>query len=400
MSDSNAVMQRIRIAYFIWNLKPAGAERQLVELIRGLDRNVFEPCVIVSKPGKWDQDCPCPVYALSKGGSRSRIGKAIAGGTSFLSLVRILRRIRPHVFHSFLPEITLVLGAFAAKCARVPVFICNRRSSLYLYRTTAFLRMAEPIALRLTDEMSANSQSLREELEVVDRYPSEHITVIPNGVDTARFRPGLPSRKKEFGWPESSVVIGIVANFRACKRHNDFVDAAAIVYREHPDSRFVLVGNDGGTLQEVRRRIEELGLQGATRIVLGSSNPEEVYGTIDILVCTSETEGLSNVLLEAQACGIPVVATAVGGNPEAIQDGVQGVLVPVYNPEAVAHEVNRLIDDHDLRARIGAAGRKHAVDKYSLLAMVSGFQELYQRALARMARNVRGSQQATLQERL
>src|SRR5260370_48191 len=145
-------------------------------------------------------------------------------------------------------------------------------------------------------------------------------------------RPFLMQSRRRFGWSEQHFVVGMVANFRACKRHEDFVTAASLLHREHPKSRFVLVGNDLGTLDSSRARVDQLGLNGVVQIITGCSHPETIYPGLDVYVCTSETEGLSNVLLEAIACGKPVVATRVGGNPEAIKHEVHDIPVPPCCP--------------------------------------------------------------------
>jgi glycosyltransferase involved in cell wall biosynthesis len=372
--QNGAADARVRIAYLIWNLKPAGAERQLLELVRRLDLTRFEPHVVVFRRGMLDDRFPCPVWNVApRNGWGGRT--AATGVRGFARLLRVLRVIRPQILHSFLPEITQVYGAAAAVLLRIPAFVCNRRAAAKLQRRGIAMRAAEWIALKFTDAVAVNAEWLRD--EAAREVPARRIVLIRNGVDLERFRPGLPSRIAEFGWPEDAVVIGMMANFRACKRHEDLLRAAAMVWRTDPAARFLLVGNDAGTLGEMRRLVEELGLGVIVHVVTGCSQPEDYYGSMHILACTSETEGLSNALLEAAACGLPIVATRVGGNPEVVRNGKEGILVPVRVPEAVAEAIRLLVDDPNLRAAMGEEGRRRVAGHFSMAAMVRNYQALY-----------------------
>ncbi len=286
--------------------------------------------------------------------------------------------MRPQVVHAFLPEASTLFGSFGARLAGVPVFIAGRRSSAALYRQSSWLTVAERLALKRADFMLGNSREIANEIIELDGFPRDRVAIIPNGVDATLFRPGLASDlRARFGWSERNFVIGMVANFRACKRHDDFLSAAALLHRDHPDIRFVLVGNDLGKLQSSRARINQLGLNEVVQVITGCSHPEAVYPALDVYLCTSETEGLSNVLLEAMACGKPIVATRVGGNSEAIQDEIQGILIPPYCPDATVAALERLIVDPDLRNRMGKAGRMRVEQHYSLAAMVHAHERLY-----------------------
>jgi glycosyltransferase involved in cell wall biosynthesis len=291
----------------------------------------------------------------------------------------VLRAIRPQILHSFLPEITQIYGAAAAVLLRIPVFVCNRRAAAELCRRGPVMRAAEWISLKMTDRIAVNAEWLRD--VAAREFPSNRIMRIPNGVDAERFRPGLPTRIAEFGWPEDSIVIGMVANFRSCKRHEDFLHAAAMVRLTHPQARFLLVGHDAGTLDCVRRMATDLRLESVLRFVTDCSRPEEYYGSMHAVACASETEGLSNSLLEAGACGLPIVATRVGGNPEVVRDGIEGILVPARDPAAVAGAIRRLIDDPALRRTMGEAGRRRSAGHFSMAAMVKGYEDLYGNSL-------------------
>ena len=349
---------RLRIAYVIGSLRPGGAEHQLIEIARNLDPDQFDPLVLALRSSPADKLSGCRVIGLSDPkGSAARLPWDAA--LMFRNTVRVAREFRPDVVHAFLPEHATIFGALAKTASTARILVANRLSERKVYRSSLLMGMLERLALKRADVMVGNSAPIIEEMCTRDGFARERVRKIYNGIDTHRFRPGLSSDvHQRFGWSEQHFLVGMVANFRACKRHKDFPTAAAKLHREHPDSRFVLVGNDLGTLEWSRVRISQLGLDGVVQIVTGCSHPETVYSALDVYVCTSETEGLSNVLLEAMACGKPVVATTVGGNPEAIQDEVQGILVPPYCADATVAAVKRLIANPELRCRMGGAGRE------------------------------------------
>ena len=184
------------------------------------------------------------------------------------------------------------------------------------------------------------------------------------------------------GWGEEHVVFGMVANFRECKRHVDFVQAAAMVLQQFPDARFVMVGADYGLWDNVAQQISELGLEEQIRMVNSDPHPEKIFAAMDVYVCPSEREGFSNVVLEAMACGKPVIATNVGGNAEAVRDEETGLLVPCGSPRALADAAGKLIQNPGQRRMMGLLGRKRVEQNFSLDRMVRSHEQLYLQLLS------------------
>lgn len=368
---------RLRVAFVIGTLRPGGAEHQLLEIARNLDSSRFDPLVVALRSSQFDAESGCPVVGLSPPkSSAARLPWDAA--LVLCSIVRVAREFRPDLVHAFLPEHATILGAIAKAVSGAPILVANRLSEQKVYRSSSLMGVLERLALTRANFMVGNSAPIIEEIRAKDGFAPERVRKIYNGINTNRFRPTLSSDvRRRFGWSEQHFVVGMVANFRACKRHEDFLTAAALLHREHPKSRFVLVGNDLGTLDSSRARVDQLGLNGVVQIITGCSHPETIYHGLDVYVCTSETEGLSNVLLEAMACGKPVVATRVGGNPEAIQDEVQGILVPPCCPDATVAAVKRLIESPGLRHRMGTAGRTRVEQYFSLATMVRAHEQLY-----------------------
>ncbi len=301
------------------------------------------------------------------------------------SLAAVVNRMRAQfrhwgtdVAHAFLPGPSILAGV-AARLARVPAFIGSRRSLVTLYRPPRGMSAwADRLAFHLAEVNVGNSEAVTREMIAPGGCPPEKCLTIHNGVDTQRYKPrDSHAWRAQMGWNEHHVVFGMVANFRACKRHGDFVEAANLISRRHPEARFAMVGGDLGNRDEVLQEVRRLRLEEKLKTIDRTASSEEIIAGFDIYICPSESEGFSNVLLEAMASGKPVIATNVGGNPEAVIDGETGLLVEMGNPSAISNAASRLISDTALRASMGKRARQRAVDCFSMGRMVQTYQQLY-----------------------
>jgi len=381
---AGAASRRVRITYLIGSLSTGGAEKQLLELIHRLDRSRWESSLILFDLSYADRapDVVGQVLSLgipSEGYSRS-FRKALMAAGAVRKLTGHLRRLRPEILHAFLP-VSCILAVPAAHLAGVPVLIGSRRSMVDMYRKRDLLARVDRLAARVCDYMLGNSLAVTEELVRLDGVPADRVGTIYNGVDTARFKPGDRTQRYVCDWTEEHIVFGIVANFHSYKRHVDFVRAAAMIGANAPHARFIMAGEDRGMLPLVRKEIVQAGLESRFVIIPGAPDPAKLYSAMDAYICTSETEGFSNVLLEAAASGLPLIATQVGGNPEIVFPGENGFLVPIAKPEDVAQAALTLVDDAMLRRRMGSQSRELAERQFSLETMVRQHELLYERAL-------------------
>lgn len=374
----------VKITYLIGSLATGGAEGQLLQLLCRLNPArwetslvVFDACHVERAP-----DVVREVFSLgipSSGNSRSyfrgwKTAKAIS------RLAGCLRRLRPDIVHAFLPA-ACILAAPAARLARVPVLIGSRRSLVNCYRNGGLLGSADRLATRMCDFVLGNSAAVTEELIYIDGVAGDRTATIYNGVDTSRFRPGDRHLRRVYGWTDDQVVFGSVANFLAYKRPVDFVRAAALIAAKAPQARFVMAGEDRGMLPQVRREISQAGMESRFVIVPGTLEPEKLYPAMDAYICTSETEGFSNVLLEAAACGLCIIATRTGGNSEIVSERVNGYLVAVGAPDQIAAHGLELFRDRALRAALGERSRRIVEESFSLDRMVRSHEALYERLL-------------------
>lgn len=366
---------RPRVTYLVDFLRTlnAGTERQLGYLLDHLPEEGFQLSLISL------QDSPLLSHEI--GGRFPRVAFHSLGGSSDISaslgafwrLARMLRRLRPDLVHTFFPAANS-LGVLVARMAGVRAILSSRRDMGYhLTRKDIWgLKIANP----LVSGVIANSGAVRDKVIQMEGLSAERVTVIHNGIALDQFSEGVPMA------PPDPPVVGIVANLnRRVKRVDLFVRAAAQVNRSHPDVTFRVIG-DGCLRPELEALAASLGIAAQVEFLGRREDIRELLGTMSVAVLCSDSEGFSNALMEYMLAGLPVVATNVGGNPELIEDGRTGLLVPVGDAEALARAIGRLLDDEHLAAELGAAARLSIESGYSIERMVSATADLYRRVVA------------------
>ncbi len=376
--------RRCRIAYIIGSLGTGGAERQLLELLTHLDRSWIEPHLVLFTPETAEraQGLVSDVFSLDIPPRPAHWrSKLMTGAKAAFRLYRHFSKIRPDIVHAILP-VSCILGSPAGRLAGVPGIIASRRSMTDSYsRSDRLLATIDRFAMRMADYSLGNSQAVTREIMELDGIPARKALTIYNGVDTDRFHlQGDRSLRMEMGWEEGDVVFGIIANFIPYKRHIDFVRAAALIEKRFPHAKFLMGGEDRGELGKVREEIERLQARNI-RIIEGVRRPEKLFAAMDVYICASTTEGLSNVLLEAMASGKPIIATRVGGNPELVVEGETGFLVPSHAPGAIVEAAIALLRGPGLAKRMGENARRRAEQSFSIRTMVERYHDLYRKLL-------------------
>jgi glycosyltransferase involved in cell wall biosynthesis len=260
-----------------------------------------------------------------------------------------------------------------------------RRVRVVLSRHLATLPSAASRALLLhgCDALVAVSQAVEEILRSGMKGSPAKIHRIYGGVDTASFasvaREAVEAFRGRMGWQPDQVVSGVVGSFSLPrgKGQLEFLEAAAGMKKEFPWARFALIGR-GNMETLLRSRIQELSLSEIVRIIPFTDEIPVVMNALDILVHPAVgTEALGLVLWEAMACGKPILASRLGGIPEAFREGEHGLLVPPANVPALAEAMRELLRDPDKRARFGSAGCAHVCRNFSRARQAERFQELY-----------------------
>lgn len=302
-------------------------------------------------------------------------------------LYRILRSIGPDVVHVHDPMgVALMAMAlkFQPRLRPRPLIVASRRVDFHL-KKNAFSRWK----YRHIDVFIAVSGVIARML-VEDGIPADRIEVVHDGVPIGTIdKTPAADVHKELWLPHGAPIIGNVAALVPHKGQKDLIAAAAKVVRAVPDARFVILG-EGELRPVLEQQVKSLGLERHVFLPGFRADALSLQKSFDIFVMSSITEGLGSAMLDALACGTPVVGTYAGGIPEAIDNGRTGLLVKPHHPDALAAAIVRLLKDPALRARLGAAGRAHVETAFSVERMVEGTLAVYESRLA--ARTSQGAE--------
>ncbi len=374
----------MKIVYLLPNIEPGGTERQVVALARRLDRRRFAPSLVTTAGGgalyaEFREFMPVAVLAGDPAHANPTRTRPWAQAAMIGRLAGIFRAERPDIVHAFLPAAN-VLGPIAARLAGVRRVIVGKRSLAHYKRRHPLLRGLESLGNGLADAIVVNSDAVARDVERTERFWEGKIRKIYNGVavpapgapgDTARFR------AREGIAPDAAVVL-CVANFFAYKGHADLVEAARRAADAVPRALFLLAGRDAGAMESCRARVRDLGLDGRVRFLGQRADVEDLLLASDLFVLPSHQEGFPNAVLEAMAAGKAVVATAVGGTPEAVADGESGILVPSRDPGALAAALVALLRDPARAREMGEAGRRRILERHAMERMVAAYETLYE----------------------
>jgi glycosyltransferase involved in cell wall biosynthesis len=294
-------------------------------------------------------------------------------------LARYVRRNRVDIVHTY-NFYGNVFGILPARAAGAPVVVASIRDrGVYL---TPMQQRVQRLICRLADRILVNAEAVKRWL-IAQGFDAARIVVIPNGVELGRFerRPDIERIRMELGVPSASRLVAVVSRLNRLKGIEHFLEAAAIVGNRFPDARFLVVGDtnphDRPYFSVLTGLAERLGISSRVIFTGVRTDVPDLLAATAVSVLPSLNEALSNVLLESMAAGAPVVATRVGGTEEAVEDGVNGLLVPPSDPGALALGIDRLLADPALAARLSHAGRQSIRDRFSMDRMVDATERLY-----------------------
>ena len=306
-------------------------------------------------------------------------------------LVREIRRLRPHILHTHTAKAGAVgrAAALLAGRARPPVVVHTfhghvLRGYFGPAKTRLFLETERALA-RHTTRLVAVGPQVRDELVELGIAPPEKFSVIRLGIDLeSRVLGGERERVAErhrLGLSEDRFVVGWIGRMTAIKRVPDVLASFAALVDRGVDASLVLVG-DGPDRPEAERLAGALGVADRTIFTGYRRDVAPCYALFDALVLPSANEGTPVVAIEALAAGRPVVATRVGGVPDVVDDGEDGMLLEPGDVAGLADALERLARDPALRARLGARGRELVVPRYRVSRLVDDVDELYRELLS------------------
>jgi len=367
----------IKVVHVIDELPPDGAERLLVDVVKRGSSGFRYSVLCLVRGGTLVDELEAfgvPVFVL---GRRGKFDASL-----LVRLARWLRRERPAVVHTHLFTAD-AWGRAAARLAGVPaVFSTVHSTNLW---KGGIHRLIDRVLGRLSTRVIACSPEVGERLVKHDRIPADRVVVVPNGIDLRRFGAVNPGGvRAELGVPAGLPVLIVVGRLHEAKGHADLLAALTRVRKETIDFRCLFVGS-GELREQLEADVERRGLKDQVRFLGQRSDVPRLLAASDVVVIPSRWEGLPIALLEAMAMAKAVVATAVGGIPDAIEDGENGLLVPVGDAGALAGALGRVLRDASLRSRLGQAAGALVRRRYDVAATALAYEGLYRTALARQA---------------
>ena len=242
-------------------------------------------------------------------------------------------------------------------------------------------RQAEKWNVRHADLVIANAEAVREVCIRDERCSPERVVVVRNGIDLPRFD-GLAAQPLQGPLPigPDDLPVAVIGNLWPVKGHRTLVEAAALLGHRLPRVKFLCAG-EGPEREILETRIRELGLGGRVFLLGHRLDVPAILSRVRAACLCSSAEGLSNALMEAMAARLPIVATAVGGNPELVRPGENGLLVPYGDPESLADKLVELFSREERAAEMGRRGRARVEAELALSRMAEGYGAVYRRLL-------------------
>lgn len=367
----------LRILHVLDSLRPGGTENGVVNVAQRLLPAVDTHVACLRSSGDFAARLPAPnqVYVLGKGTGFTP--------STVAALFQTVRHLRPDVIHTHNLG-PLIYAALATVGGTVTPILHGEHGQIQRQERNARRRWQRRLLYRCCRGVHTVSKSMISALET-EGLPVRGMVSVTNGVDAARYCPpeSKTAVRSALGLPERGVFIGIVGRFVALKRHLLLLRAFDRVAAETQGLRLVVLGDGGDDQESVRAAIESHPRRSQIDWPGMQSHTVPWYQAMDLLVAPSLIEGLSNAVLEAMACGVPVLAHAACGNSEVIIHETNGFCDDIQSEEdLVASLRQRLSRPEDLQA-VGNEAREHVLRHFSLDSMALGYQRLYERCASR-----------------
>ena len=384
----------IRILRVIGRLNVGGPALHVAYLSAGLAERGYETTLVAGNVARGEdsmafvaENLGVPVLRLDE---MRRDISPVRDARAVAYLARLIRETRPHILHTHMAKAGGVgrLAALAARESRPPVVVHTFHGHVLRHyfdpvRSGAF-RLLERWLARTTTALVAVSPQVRDELVELRVAPAEKFVVVRLGIELAErvgADDGRVEQRRLLGIPPERFVVGWIGRMTAVKRTEDVLRTFRGLRESGVDACLCLVG-DGPDRPALERRAKELGIMRDTLFLGFQHDVAPFYGAFDALLLPSVSEGTPVSAIEALAAGKPVVATRVGGVPDVVRDGEDGLLAEAGAIDDLSERLTRLARDPALRERMGAAGRERVVNRYGVGRLVDETDSLYRSLLA------------------
>jgi len=364
----------IRVGFILHVMQVAGAEVLVAETIRRLGPRI-DPVILcldsIGQLGQRLQDEGVQVVAYGrKAGMDLGVSRRMA---------RDIRARRLQVLHAHQYTPFFYAGLAARLCRPRPRVIFTEHGRHYPDVVSRKRRLVNRLVLaHLADRVNAVCEFSARSLAEKDGFRRDRIEVIPNGIDLPKYaaETDIPAARRRLGLDPSRKYIACVARFHPVKDHRTLLQAFATIAASRPDTDLLLVG-DGVLRPDLEQLAGQLGLRNRVHFLGVRDDIADILRVVDVFTLTSVSEAASITLLEAMAAARPVIVTAVGGNPELVRDGVDGLLAPRGDAGAIAAALLRVLGDDGLARRLGSSGARRVAETYLLDRTVERYYALY-----------------------
>lgn len=367
----------VDIAYISPASKIGGGNRVLMDIVARLDRSRYKPHLIVPEPG------PLIDWMTSHG-----VPHDVVPGADYTGWASTLRRAA-QMLPIFMRSRVRIVHAMAETCYRAAAIagtVMGAARIVHFGYPPDLPKLHASLPVGPDALVGCYNEQARELGELVGRFrPTCRAVGIPNGIDIDRFTvgPTISSPLRARAGDASHVVLA-VGHLSEVKGHSTFLRAAALVATSHPRCRFWLLGDETtekGARSRFETLVQEIGIRDRVEFLGWRPDVPDVLQASDVVALPSLHEGLPLAVLEAMACGRPIVATPVGGVTEAVKDGHTGFLIPPNEPQALAKVICDLLDDESLRCQLGQQARVVIEKHFSLPRVIERVEHLYQELL-------------------
>jgi sugar transferase (PEP-CTERM/EpsH1 system associated) len=366
-------MKSLRILHVSYSLDVGGLERVVINLAKGLkgEGHLVKICCLNGKGvlGEEVEEAGIEVFSLKK-------KPGIVWNLPY-RISKIIVENNIEVVHTH-NEAGLIYGATASILSRVPEIVHTEHGKEPGYDKKKVLEFAEGLLLRKVNHVVAVSKDAKNKILKLSGIDKDKVLVIPNGIDVENyFRPESRKEKRNLlGIGPESFVIGNIGRLVPLKNQEFLMDIFSKLSEEFPNLKLVIVG-DGPIRGALERYSSEHGMNDSVLFLGERKDIAELLSTFDLFVLPSLTEGVSLTLLEAMAAGKAIVASAVGGNPEVIEDEKTGLLIPVNEKQQWIEAIRMLIRNDDKRRSISEMAMAEVNERFSLQKMVEDYEKIY-----------------------
>ena len=387
-------LEKIKIIHVITRFDKGGSAENTFLTVQGLDKNRYE--VILIRGISYESHTSASEIRAIESNLEEAKGKGVRIITiaelvrrihpltdlkAFLKLIKIFRGEKPHIVHTHTSKAG-ILGRWAACLTRVPVIIHTPHGHIFWgyfnHWNTALYIFLEKLTATITDKIITLTAQEKKDHCIYRLAHNNKFTIIHSGIDLNNFfniQVNSAEVKNKLGIPEGSFVVGTIGRLTPVKGHKYLIEAASKILLKIPGMIFVFLG-DGELINELKRQATVSGINDKVLFLGWRPDVAEIMSTFDVFVLPSLNEGMGKVLVEAMAMGKPIIASDIGGIPDLIIHGNNGLLTSAGDPESIAMSIEFLYRDPSKRKELGENGKAIAA-QYSADSMIQKIDRLY-----------------------